>query len=404
MDSNYEIIRYKQGLSARIIVHSVNRFKFHWHKEIEILLVLKGSIFLYINGQKHTLHEDDIFLINSNEIHSSVANEENILVAVQINPELFQKTFPGLQDIYFKCHSCQSGGQKPEAFSQLRSFIAQMIVEYNKSGEGYQLAIEGTLNTMLAYIVRNMPRIQNNNARILFQDKDIPRIKHIMEYIDNHYSEKITLDDIARSEFLSVYYVSHFFKYLMLPITLLVLNLMVVFVLLFMVKRYVYDTLENSSISDPLTKVFNRRYFMEFLNHEIIRANRKNDIFCLVMLDIDRFKKINDTFGHDLGDHVLETVAAVAQKDIRKSDVFSRIGGEEFTLLLPDTSLDKALIMAERVRSNIESHAFKQIGKVTVSLGVAAFQHGDSADSIMKRADVALYHAKENGRNRIEAG
>ncbi len=193
-------------------------------------------------------------------------------------------------------------------------------------------------------------------------------------------------------------------KYLMLPITLLVLNLMVVFVLLFMVKRYVYDTLENSSISDPLTKVFNRRYFMEFLNHEIIRANRKNDIFCLVMLDIDRFKKINDTFGHDLGDHVLETVAAVAQKDIRKSDVFSRIGGEEFTLLLPDTSLDKALIMAERVRSNIESHAFKQIGKVTVSLGVAAFQHGDSADSIMKRADVALYHAKENGRNRIEAG
>lgn len=190
--------------------------------------------------------------------------------------------------------------------------------------------------------------------------------------------------------------------YLILPIVFLVFEFFFGLLLIFIVKKYVYDNLENFAAYDNLTKAHNRRYFIEYLNKEISRAERKGTTFSLIMFDIDRFKHINDTYGHSTGDEVLKTLINIVQKDLRKSDVLSRIGGEEFMILLPDAKIKEAVFTAERARKTIENYTFKDVGKVTVSFGVTIYQDGDIIDDMLKRADTALYLAKNGGRNRTE--
>ena len=210
--SNYEIIGYKQGLNTNILVHSVNKFKLHWHKEIEILLVLKGRVTVSVNNRRYELKEDDLFLINSNEIHSTVANGDNIMVVIQINPAFYYKVFPELQEMKFKFNSNSSEEIEGKIYDQIRFYIAEIVKEYNKSAEGYELVIEGILNNLMAIIIRHIPRYEGEDRNRDITEKDLPRIKRILDYVDEHYPEKITLEDIAKSEFLSTFYMSHFFK------------------------------------------------------------------------------------------------------------------------------------------------------------------------------------------------
>lgn len=190
--------------------------------------------------------------------------------------------------------------------------------------------------------------------------------------------------------------------YLALPIVFLVFELFFGLMLIYIIKKYVYDNLETFAAYDNLTKAYNRRYFIEYMKKEISRAERKNTEFSLIMFDIDHFKIINDTYGHSAGDEVLKTLINIVQKDLRKSDILSRIGGEEFTILLPDSKLKEAVNTAERARNTIEKYNFKDIGYITVSFGITAYQEGDMVDDILKRADTALYLAKNGGRNRTE--
>ncbi len=190
--------------------------------------------------------------------------------------------------------------------------------------------------------------------------------------------------------------------YLILPIIFLSFELLFGLILIFIIKKYVYDNLENFAAYDNLTKAYNRRYFIEYLNKEISRAERKNASFCLIMFDIDYFKNVNDTYGHSTGDELLKTLTGIVQKDLRKSDMLSRIGGEEFTILLPDTKIKEAVNTAERARKAVENYSFKDVGKITVSFGVTAYQEGDIIDDMLKRSDTALYLAKNGGRNRTE--
>jgi len=124
-----------------------------------------------------------------------------------------------------------------------------------------------------------------------------------------------------------------------------------------------------------------------------------------MMLDIDHFKKINDTYGHLAGDFVLKEIAKIVKNLIRKSDICGRFGGEEFVILLPNTKLSGAMKLAERIRETIQNHTFDFNGKkinVTVSIGITSVGVNDSYESLISRADEALYEAKEKGRNRIE--
>lgn len=179
-------------------------------------------------------------------------------------------------------------------------------------------------------------------------------------------------------------------------------NILIVVLIVFLIKRYVKDNLEYLVCYDGLTKIYNRRYFNEYLSGELKKAERYQRCFSLIMFDIDHFKRVNDTYGHDAGDSVLKELSWLIQTNIRKSDVLSRLGGEEFGILAPETGIEDAFRLSEKLRGIVEENTFKYAGKITISLGVAQFNQGDSIDSIYKRADNALYCAKNNGRNRSE--
>ena len=169
--------------------------------------------------------------------------------------------------------------------------------------------------------------------------------------------------------------------------------------------------LEGIANLDGLTGIYNHRYFQEFLDKEMSRSNRLGNKLCLVLTDIDNFKKFNDFYGHQAGDYVLREFAGLCGGIIREYDLSARYGGEEFVFVLPETALQDALTVAEKIRSAIEQHKFHYDGddyRVTSSFGVAEFDGNDNGRRITKtvlieRADQALYNAKKKGRNRVEA-
>jgi diguanylate cyclase (GGDEF)-like protein/PAS domain S-box-containing protein len=168
------------------------------------------------------------------------------------------------------------------------------------------------------------------------------------------------------------------------------------------------ETLHNQSIRDPLTGLFNRRYMEESLQREIHRADRNKQALGLIMIDVDHFKRFNDTWGHEAGDLVLRELSQFLQKSIRVSDIACRYGGEELTLIFPEMSLEETYKRAEELRQGIKEFDLKyhesSLGAITISLGVASFpQHGKTSDSLIQLADAALYRAKAEGRDRVVA-
>ena len=158
------------------------------------------------------------------------------------------------------------------------------------------------------------------------------------------------------------------------------------------------------SIVDELTGLFNKRHFNETLRHESDRARRYDHPLSMIIMDIDNFKHFNDTYGHAEGDRVLEAMGQIIAKSIRSLDRGNRYGGEEFTVILPDTAGQDAVTVAERIRLNFAAHDFhpnkgEKVNK-TVSLGITQFRPEDTPDSFLKRADKNLYRAKESGKNR----
>ncbi|MFH7242275.1 MAG: PAS domain-containing protein [Spirulina sp.] len=167
------------------------------------------------------------------------------------------------------------------------------------------------------------------------------------------------------------------------------------------------ETLQHQSIRDPLTGLFNRRYLEESLQQEIQRAQRHNRAIGVIMLDIDYFKSVNDTYGHDAGDLALQAVGKILRERVRGSDIACRYGGEEMTLILPESTLAVTELRAEAIRLEIERLRIDYEGitlhPFTASLGVSCFpDHGYTAKALIKAADAALYQAKSTGRNRVE--
>jgi len=161
------------------------------------------------------------------------------------------------------------------------------------------------------------------------------------------------------------------------------------------------------NMKDALTGINNRRSLELHIRDEVDRHKRYDHPLGLIMFDIDFFKQVNDAYGHQCGDHILKAIATTIEKSIRMEDVLARYGGEEFCCLLPETTLDAAIVLAERFRINVAKKVYKYQGKtikVTISLGVASM-HGDrmTAESLLKKADQGLYEAKKTGRNRVVA-
>ena len=160
--------------------------------------------------------------------------------------------------------------------------------------------------------------------------------------------------------------------------------------------------MEKLAYSDALTGLPNRRAGTERLEAEFLRSRRSGAPWSVLMVDVDHFKRVNDTFGHDVGDLVLQHVAKVLKSSARATDLVARLGGEEFMVVLPDTNLEDARLVAEKLRAALEANPAPQAGRVTASLGLACCGTGDaSAEAVLKRADEGVYRAKTAGRNRV---
>ena len=169
--------------------------------------------------------------------------------------------------------------------------------------------------------------------------------------------------------------------------------------------RKLLKQLEYLATYDTLTAIMNRRLFFEMAQKLQMESSRLKRYFYFVMLDIDHFKQVNDTYGHDVGDKVLQIFAKTIENQIRKSDIFGRIGGEEFALAFIDDTAESVFLLAEKIRTAIKEHAFvinEQLTlQITVSIGVVQAHKGEHMEAIMKRADEMLYDAKKSGRDRV---
>jgi diguanylate cyclase (GGDEF)-like protein/PAS domain S-box-containing protein len=166
------------------------------------------------------------------------------------------------------------------------------------------------------------------------------------------------------------------------------------------------QALREQAIRDPLTDLYNRRYMEETLERELFRAKREHSSLGIIMLDIDHFKEFNDAFGHEAGDLLLREVGRFLEMRVRKGDIACRYGGEEFTLILPEDTLEKAQQRAEELRTAVQALSVPYHGdlldRITLSFGVAVFpEHGTTADLLLRAADKALYRAKAEGRDRV---
>jgi len=188
--------------------------------------------------------------------------------------------------------------------------------------------------------------------------------------------------------------------------------LLLVILLLFRVKTLIKrlsasrDELEQQALTDPMTKLYNRRYLAEITQHMLGLMRRSSSELAVIMLDIDKFKNVNDTYGHQVGDDVIIKLAETLQEHTRKSDVVCRLGGEEFLILLPETGLEGAMSKAETLRQEVEKLCLTLADEIelrfTISLGVSkVYSDEENFDAAMTRADTALYEAKEGGRNRV---
>jgi diguanylate cyclase (GGDEF)-like protein len=165
------------------------------------------------------------------------------------------------------------------------------------------------------------------------------------------------------------------------------------------------ETLRGQAIRDPLTGLFNRRYLEESLERELRRAARDRKPLGVIMMDIDHFKPFNDAHGHELGDLLLAALGNFLRAQVREQDIVCRYGGEEFTIILPEASLEATLQRAQKIRDGVRRVAVPSergpVGSLTVSLGVAAYpDHGSTSRALLSAADAALYRAKEQGRDR----
>jgi diguanylate cyclase (GGDEF)-like protein len=171
-------------------------------------------------------------------------------------------------------------------------------------------------------------------------------------------------------------------------------------------RQLAYQQLEEHAVTDALTGISNRRELMISGDREVQRAKRFNRQLCVMMLDLDHFKRVNDTYGHQIGDHILKHFSTICKSSIREQDLLARFGGEEFVVTMPETSIDGATELAERICKNVRKQPYRNNGDeipVTVSIGVTAFLQTDrDYAQMLERADYALYQAKNQGRDRCE--
>jgi len=229
-----------------------------------------------------------------------------------------------------------------------------------------------------------------NNTTIVISFAPIPNLNndvvaYIIHYKFGHFID-IVLNNI---------------RILFMVLTLLAILLSILLSMLTFNENKKRQAMYDFAVHDALTGIYNRHGVNEVLNQKLEEFKRNKKDFSVIFFDIDFFKKVNDTYGHDMGDYVLENIVKIVATEIRASDIFARWGGEEFIIFLPNTKSIYAVDIAEKLRKLIQNHAFSNIKNVTCSFGVTQLMEQDTKSSFLKRVDTLLYKAKESGRNKV---
>ena len=310
-------------------------------------------------------------------------------------------------------------------FGYIYSFIAQK--QYDEKGPCYALKtyLENDFSTKMSNLTKENifdfklhPKengiIENavNNKEISyyislkdFIEDNIPDIKEedYKEYIENNEVKTIIIFPISVKDqfkgFLSVFSPRKELK----DDELSFLNLFARQIELAITIANLFETVKKQAVTDHLTNLFNRRFFEDALHREATRSLRTKQPFCLIGLDLDHLKKINDTYGHSMGDKAIATIANVITKNARSVDIPSRFGGEEFFIILPGIDAKGGIAAAERIRTSIESAEIEGLeGGITASLGVASFiEQTTNIDELFEMCDKAMYSSKQKGRNQV---
>lgn len=213
MEYYYELVKTDIGVPIKVLLHSVNKLKMHWHKHLEILLVLQGSINIRIGDNDYLLKENDLILINNNEIHkTSKTKEDNILLVLQIDTQHFDRYFQGFSNKSFDCRSFIHDETDQGRFNVIRHKLAKIVWELNKRKEGHSFIIGSELLLLAEHLLGHFHYQELEDGKIQAMDKDIRRLNSIISYIDNNFDKGITLQDVADNEKLNVYYLSHYIK------------------------------------------------------------------------------------------------------------------------------------------------------------------------------------------------
>ncbi|MEC4812739.1 MAG: PAS domain S-box protein [Scytonema sp. PMC 1069.18] len=220
------------------------------------------------------------------------------------------------------------------------------------------------------------------------------------------YAESLCVPMMAQGEAMGILYLSSPEQGLITPAIQQLAVTVAEHIALALANLKLHEALEQQSIRDALTGLFNRHYLEESLERELCRAERKQQSMGIIMIDVDHFKRFNDTFGHEAGDTVLRELGTFLKQQVRGSDIVCRYGGEEMVLILLEASLETATQRAEQIRENVKHLIMKNrnqlLGAITLSMGVACFpEHGLTGEAVIQAADAALYRAKQEGRDRV---
>ena len=217
---------------------------------------------------------------------------------------------------------------------------------------------------------------------------------------------------LASAYYLASYYILKFFNLwipVVIPLFVILITFAISYLTKYLIKSKDFEHQYKLATTDGLTELYNHRYFQDTLKKQIDSSKRYEQKFSLIILDIDFFKKFNDQYGHQIGDEVLRTVSNILKKNTRTTDYVCRYGGEEMSIILPQTSKKEALINAQRICDAVANTPLKISNNkevnITISLGVSTFpENGESPQKLIEYADQALYNAKENGRNQVGKG
>ncbi|MDX9756146.1 MAG: diguanylate cyclase [Sulfurimonas sp.] len=271
-----------------------------------------------------------------------------------------------------------------ENFKPVGIFTTKDIIRIIKNNQNLELSVSLYMSSPVDTISKNCS------------------VKEALEFIkEKHYKRVVVVDEegkmsgiITQKELISLSYLrwamlikEHHEELSQLNASLLYKN-----------KKY-----EVMASTDALTGLYNRHKFSELYNSSYLTMEQRGNVMSLMILDIDYFKKINDTFGHGIGDGVLIQISHALLKNLRNIDIICRWGGEEFVVLLPAVDLNQATFLAEKLRESIEIFEIDMVGRVTASFGVTQVNRGDALEAVVERADKALYEAKASGRNCVRA-